>query len=82
MFLFGGRNRCVGSVRGRVSVLLATGGNKRGDGSSVKRSAQENGLKLGAEVLSAWRDYDSKRRVVLRFEIACRERAWTKANAE
>jgi hypothetical protein len=36
MFLFGGRNRCVGSVRGRVSVLLATGGNKRGDGSTVK----------------------------------------------
>ena len=28
-------------------MLLATGGNKRGDGSPVKSSAQENGLKLG-----------------------------------
>ena len=47
MFFFGGRNRCVGGVRGRVSVLLATGENKRGDGSTVKRSAQENGTQIG-----------------------------------
>ena len=78
MFLLGGRNRCLGSVRGRVSVLLATGENKRGDGSPVKSSAQENGLKLGAEVLPAWPDYGSKRHLVERFEIACRERARVK----
>jgi hypothetical protein len=63
MFLFGGRNRCVGSVRGRVSVLLATGGNKRGDGSPVKG--------FGVELFLAWLNNDSKHRVVQRFEIAC-----------
>jgi hypothetical protein len=40
MFFFGERNRCLGSVRGRVSVLLATGGNKE----AISARSRELGL--------------------------------------